>query len=82
MSVYPQKGNPSVRKDLNRLILPNTDALCQKAPAIYLMWTSTRDDEMVHEHWVPNHFTALIPVGPPSSTATVSAKEEMSFTTQ
>jgi hypothetical protein len=61
--VYPNKGNPSVRADLNRLIMTwhqTSDHVC------YMMWTSTRDD-MVNKHWVPNHFVPLVPLIAPSA---------------
>ena len=47
-SVYPNKGNPNVRRDLNRLIIPreNTDVL---KPPCFIMWSSVRED-MTFEH--------------------------------
>lgn len=56
-SVYPNLGNPSVRKDLHRVILPRQT----RSPSMtYVMWTTTRTD-MVENHWIPNHFVALLP---------------------
>ncbi|XP_041368077.1 uncharacterized protein LOC121382620 [Gigantopelta aegis] len=49
-SVYPQLGNPQVRKDLHRQIQPRQKLTDDVA---YIMWTSTRTD-MRHRHWVPN----------------------------
>ncbi|KAH3862708.1 hypothetical protein DPMN_025682 [Dreissena polymorpha] len=56
-SVYPEKGNPNVRQDLNRLILPRTD---MKYDVIYILWTNTRDD-ITESNWSPNHFVPLLP---------------------
>ena len=60
-SVYPQRGNPVVRKDLHRLIMPCQDNAPQKM-SVHIMWTSTRTD-MNFEYWVPNHFVPLLPIG-------------------
>ena len=57
-SVYPKLGNPSVRRDLHRLIEPIKKA--EHGP-VYIMWTSCRTD-MNKEHWVPNHFVPLLPI--------------------
>lgn len=57
VSVYPQLGNPSVRMDLNRTIFPREEQRSNKA---FIMWISTRTD-MVHVHWVPNHFIPVLP---------------------
>ena len=55
-SVYPQRGNPNVRKDLNRLIYPRSnDSTGACTEIAFLMWTSTRN-YMGRRHWVPNHF--------------------------
>lgn len=56
-SVYPQKGNPNVRKDFHRLIMPRQ---MQTEKTLYLMWTSTRFADMVDEHFVPNHFVPFL----------------------
>ena len=56
-SVYPNKGNETVRNDLNRCILPRQPS---KSRAVYIMWTNTRAD-ITTEHWVPNHFVPLVP---------------------
>ncbi|CAC5390284.1 unnamed protein product [Mytilus coruscus] len=58
-SVYPKLGNPNVRQDLNRLILPREYK--HKQP-IYIFWTSTRSADMNNEHWVPNHFVPILPI--------------------
>ena len=58
-SIYPKKGNPNVRKDLNRMIMPLT--MVENVSAVHIMWTSTRSD-MVNEHWIPNHFVPVLPV--------------------
>ena len=61
-SIYPERGNPNVRKDLNRLILPRetTDETETMTPAL-VMWSSCRED-MQDEYWVPNHFCLVLPV--------------------
>ena len=64
-SVYPRKGNPSVRADLNRRILPRAQTSNRE---VYIMWTSVRTDQ-TSEHWVPNHFVPLLPIGPVDSNA-------------
>ena len=62
-SVYPNKGNPNIRRDLNRLFIPreNTDVL---KPPCFIMWSTVRED-MTFEHWVPNHFVLLLPLSEP-----------------
>ena len=59
-SVYPQNRSTELRRDLNRLILPRQSN--QNQTPVYIFWTSTRDNEMVHEHWRPNHFVPCLPV--------------------
>ena len=57
-SVYPVRGNPSVRQDLHRQIYPNGDPLHED---VYIMWTITRG-KLRARHWVPNHFVPLLAV--------------------
>ena len=57
-SVYPNKGNPSVRRDLHRVIMPRE---MSNAKPLFFMWSTCRTD-MNDAHWVPNHFLALLPV--------------------
>lgn len=59
-SVYPQFGNPNVRKDLHRLILPRRDKT--RINPVFILWTSTRHKEMKPEHWTPNHFVPVLPI--------------------
>ena len=56
LSVYPERGNPNVRSDLNRTIIPREEKYSEPAA---IMWTSTRDD-MVERNWIPNHFVPLL----------------------
>lgn len=56
-SVYPNLGNTTVRKNLNRLIFPISKT---SQNPVYIMWTSNRED-MRQDHWVPNHFVPLLP---------------------
>ena len=58
-SVYPEKGNRSVRQDLHRLILPRETSKSTHLP-VYVMWTSSRED-MTEEYWTPNHFVVILP---------------------
>lgn len=44
--------------DLNRTIFPREEQRSNKA---FIMWISTRTD-MVHVHWVPNHFIPVLPI--------------------
>ncbi|KAH3696068.1 hypothetical protein DPMN_083531 [Dreissena polymorpha] len=75
-SVYPKLGNGSVRKDLNRLLLPASES--DKDPII-ILWSSNRDD-MTSEHWVPNHFVPLIPIlNDDESTGDYITEEEKSL---
>jgi len=60
-SVYPNLGNPNVRLDLNRLIMPRNEEHHNKQP-VYILWTSTRNKDMTNEHWVPNHFVPVLPI--------------------
>ncbi|XP_052061252.1 uncharacterized protein LOC127701423 isoform X1 [Mytilus californianus] len=56
-SVYPNRGNPNVRKDLNRSILPRE--MESNTPA-YILWSSNINDEMTYAHWIPNHFCPIL----------------------
>ncbi|CAG2242339.1 unnamed protein product [Mytilus edulis] len=56
-SVYPNRRNPNVRKDLNRSILPRE--IEGNTPA-YILWSSNRNDEMTYAHWIPNHFCPIL----------------------
>ena len=56
-SIYPNRGHPSVRRDLHRKIVPRENDYGQSEVSI--MWTSTRTD-MTHTHWVPNHFVPMV----------------------
>jgi hypothetical protein len=59
-SAYPHHGNASVRKDLHRVIMSREVAKPDvKLPVV--MWSSCRSD-MTEEHWMPNHFTLILPV--------------------
>jgi hypothetical protein len=58
-SVYPEKGNRSVRQDLHRLILPRETIKSTPLP-VFVMWTSARED-MTEEYWTPNHFVVILP---------------------
>lgn len=57
-SIYLQAGNQHVRKDLNRVILPQEQ---RETHTSYIMWTSTRFD-MTERNWIPNHFVAALPI--------------------
>ena len=61
-SVYPELGNVNVRKDLHRLVEPREKKLNTIA---YIMWATTRTDMRI-QHWVPNHFVAVLPVDAPT----------------
>ena len=58
-SIYPQLGNPNVRRDLHRLIMPQSEI--GGVNPVHIMWTSTRTD-MVNNHWIPNHFVPMLPL--------------------
>ncbi|CAC5403874.1 unnamed protein product [Mytilus coruscus] len=53
------KGNPVVRSHLNREVCPR---MTKSSDIVYLMWTSTRTNEMRDEHWIPNHFVPVLPL--------------------
>ena len=60
MSIYPQRGNPHVRRDLHRKIYPRDYQGDLDDPVTRLiMWTSCRED-MPSQHWVPNHFVLVL----------------------
>ena len=59
-SAYPKRGNASVRRDLHRVIMPR-EVSKPDAKMPVVMWSSCRSD-MTDEHWVPNHFTVILPV--------------------
>jgi hypothetical protein len=58
-SAYPKLGNPGVRRDLHRIIMPREVGALD--PVHVILWSSCRQD-MVPQNWVPNHFTLLLPV--------------------
>ena len=61
-SVYPNKGNPNVQKDLNRLLFPRCANEKPCSPdTTFIMWTTTRMDINNPEYFVPNHFVPLVP---------------------
>ena len=75
-SAYPCLGNPTVRADLHRLVLPRLDPNISTTSALdahddkevhqtplVVMWTSTRND-MTNQNWVPNHFVPAVPQTP------------------
>ena len=54
--VYPRKGNPSVRRDLNRVFCPRNEV--PDASLICVMWT---DMGGASAHgWQPNHFVSMV----------------------
>ena len=59
-SIYPHKSSPEIRRDLNRLVLPRQSS--SNMTPVYIFWTTTRDSEMVCEHWAPNHFVPCVPI--------------------
>lgn len=61
-SVYPELGNVDVRRDLHRLVEPREK---KQNSIAYIMWTTTRTDMRI-QHWVPNHFVAVLPVDAPT----------------
>ena len=60
-SVYPNLGNPFVRSDLHRLVLPTVLEGDSRQKPLLIMWTSTRD--IVRQNWVP-HFVPAVPKSP------------------
>ncbi len=75
-SVHPKKGQPNVRKDLNRLIMPcNAQTSISAFPA-HIMWTSARAD-MVDEHWVANHFVPVLPLENGSKNMTQTSNQSL-----
>ena len=59
-SAYPKNlGDPAYRRDLHRFILPRV-MTSGGAHIPVIMWSSARRD-MNPEHWVPNHFTLVLP---------------------
>ena len=59
-SIYPHRSSPEIRRDLNRLVLPRQSS--SNMTPVYIFWTTTRDSEMVCEHWAPNHFVPCVPI--------------------
>ena len=57
-SVYPNRGNPNVQRDLHRTIFPKEASSTNKV--IHIMWTTTRAEDMTQQHFVPNHFVPLV----------------------
>ena len=61
-SVHPKLGNPIVRNDLNRLIMPRPDdatPVSQQVGQVKIMWSSTRLD-MNAKNWMANHFVVAV----------------------
>jgi hypothetical protein len=59
-SAYPKRGNRNIRRDMHRVLMPReTEDPNVRCPII--MWSSCRDDMSKH-HWVPNHFTVILPI--------------------
>ena len=58
-SVYPMKGNPLIRIDLNIILHPRIET--NTSPVATIMWTTTRAD-MQNINWVSNHFVPLVPL--------------------
>ena len=61
--IYPKFGNPNIRRDLHRQILPRTGT---EGNCKYVMWTSTRSD-LTPTHWVPNHFVPVVAMMEPKN---------------
>ncbi|KAJ8300918.1 hypothetical protein KUTeg_022437 [Tegillarca granosa] len=61
-SIYPNKGNPSVRADLNRMVYPRLNREEDDRVAS-IMWTTTRLD-MNDQNWIPNHFVPVLKQSP------------------
>jgi hypothetical protein len=59
-SAYPHRGNPNVRRDLHRFIMPREIEDTETKPPV-ILWSSCRSDMNDH-HWVPNHVTLMLPV--------------------
>ena len=59
--IYPNKGNPNVRKDLGRILHPRDEK--PGAAKTYIMWTTTKPNV---SYFVPNHFVPLVPNSHPS----------------
>ena len=55
-SVYPSGTNPRLRHDLNRIILPSKDTMCDKSP-IYVMWMPLH---MYSKAYQVKHFVPLM----------------------
>ena len=56
-SVYPNKGNPTVRKHLHRVLSPRIDEFPSQVATV--MWTTTCED-IPDEYWSPNHFVLML----------------------
>lgn len=63
-SVYPNRGNLSVRQDLHRQIFP-IGPVEHEAAEVGVMWTTTREDMTRATHWIPNHFVPLVSIDAP-----------------
>ncbi|GFS08364.1 hypothetical protein ElyMa_006593400 [Elysia marginata] len=59
VSVHPNKGWSTFRSLNNPTLMPQQ----QQAPdPFFIMWTTTRGDEMVDDNWCANHFVPLLPL--------------------
>ena len=55
-SVYPDRTNPNVRKDLNRMIFPRNSAFHNLNP-VYVMWSPLSIQSQAHD---VKHFVVLL----------------------
>lgn len=56
-SIYPKLGNPNVRSDLNRIVMPRNQLSTQKT-SIHSM----DETQWMHDHWISNHFVPVLPI--------------------
>ena len=57
-SIYPELGNPVVRRHLNRTVEPRINE--KRSCVGQIVWTTTRSD-MQNQNWIPNHFVPILP---------------------
>ena len=65
VSIYPQRGNPVIRKHLHRTLEPRERRSSQ---TVHIMWTSTREQTNTN-CFFPNHFVPLVHTKKPKSSA-------------
>ena len=64
-SVYPTYGGFTVRKHLNRLIIPRLQTRSDQNE-IFILWSHLQGRTEPEHNWTPNHFVTMLPLDSPN----------------